>query len=159
MIRTTIFTLLLVMGTVTLLPAQGRQADPGPVETLLEMRESLALTATQVASLERIDAAMDTQNRPLVRQLSAIRRQIRALGPRSEMSTEQRARFEAHLEEARPLMRQIEQNNRSAMKQVGRLLTKEQKDQVEEVLRERTDRRRNDDSRRGSRNSRPGDDL
>lgn len=157
MIRTSIVTLLLVMGTVTLLPGQSRQRDSGPVETLLEMRESLALSAAQVAGLERIDAAMEAQNQPLVRQLSAIRRQIRALGPRAEMSTEQRARFEAHLEEARPLMRQIERNNRSAMKQVGRLLTKEQKDLVEEVLRERTDRRRDDDSRRGNRNPRPGD--
>src|SRR5690554_3181011 len=123
MIRTSIVTLLLLVGSAGVLSGQARSSEPGPVGTLLDLRETLALSSQQISRLEQIDAEMDEQNRPLVRQLAEIRRQIRALGPRSERTDEQRARFEAFVDEARPLMRQIEENNRAAMKRVGRVLT------------------------------------
>ncbi len=157
MIRTSIVTLLLLVGSAGVLSGQARSSEPGPVGTLLDLRETLALSSQQISRLEQIDAEMDEQNRPLVRQLAEIRRQIRALGPRSERTDEQRARFEAFVDEARPLMRQIEENNRAAMKRVGRVLTKAQKAQVKELIRDRGDRRGNDDSRRGSNHTRPGD--
>lgn len=158
MIRTWLLTIVLLLGIVGSLPGQNRYPsrgnDPGPVGTLLDMRSELGLSADQIARLEAIDQRMDELNQPFVTRMSEIRRKIRALGPRSNMTPEQREQFESHLEDARSVMRQIERNNRSAMHEVGRVLTKLQKEQVGRLLDKQAGQRRGNDNERSRRDSR-----
>lgn len=109
----------------------------GPVEKLLRHRADLNLSEAQVARLEEINRRMEERNRPLVRQLVEMRRQW---GPefrrsRHDMTPEQRAELSRRMEEARPLVEQIHENNRSAMREVGEVLNPEQKASVREMLR------------------------
>lgn len=128
------------------------RGDPGPVSTLLEFRTELALTDSQVVALERIDDEMDTTNAPLVAQMMEIRSRIRSLGPRRRMDREERRLYESYVAEARPLIRQIERNNRSAMHDVGRLLTATQKATMSRLLKQR-----DPDREQSGRSSRPPD--
>jgi hypothetical protein len=127
--------------TAGLLEAQPRgvpvSADQGPVETLLEYRAQLNLTAQQVTRLEGIGREMAEANLPLASRLMEIRRAFRSrsFGPPDQMTPEERARFDAYLAEARPLMERIEGNNREAMRRVSDVLTQEQKEIVIELLR------------------------
>lgn len=111
--------------------------DPGPVETLLGLRSDLDLSTDQVARLTEIDADLDRQNRPFVEQMMQIRRQIRGLGPRSEFDRDRRVRYESLRAEAGTVLRQIEVNNRAAMKQVGSILSDSQKQHLRQLLRQR----------------------
>lgn len=112
-------------------PAFLRDTLPGrgPVELLLERRDSLGLSAAQVRQLEGIGRELERQNARLVRELVAIRRELRAASithPRG-LSPEQRAGFEQAAERARPLMLRLHANNQAAMQRVGALLTEPQK--------------------------------
>jgi hypothetical protein len=152
MIRNLFVALLLLVGAAANLTAQQQHSgddDPGPITTLLSLQSEIGLSAAQAAELARIEVQMDEQNQPLVTQLVEIRRRIRALGSRRDMSAENRALFESFMAEARPLMRQIRENNESAMEQVGAVLTEVQKDTLRALLRER-----DDNSDRSDRNSR-----
>jgi hypothetical protein len=146
MIRIALVVLALLAGSGNLLQAQNRQGqqrglEAGPVSILLQLRDQLALTPTQVGQLERIDADMDRLNQPLVARISEIRHKIRSLGPVEEMNGAQRARFDTFVAEARPLWEQIQHNNAAAMKRVGGVLTEQQKEQVAKLLRQAGDNR------------------
>jgi hypothetical protein len=144
--------LLLVVGAGADLQAQDHSRgnpDPGPITTLLNLQQEVGLSAAQVEQLVGIELRMDEQNQPLVTRLVEIRRRIRALGPRREMSPENRALFESYIAEARPIMRDIRENNEAAMEQVGEVLSEAQKDMLARLLRDRNDNR--DRSDRSSR--------
>jgi hypothetical protein len=142
MIRNLFVALLVLSGAAANLTAQQQHSgddDPGPITTLLSLQSEIGLSAAQATELARIEVQMDEQNQPLVTRLVEIRRRIRALGSRRDMSAENRALFESYMAEARPLMRQIRENNESAMEQVGAVLTDVQKDTLRALLRERDD--------------------
>lgn len=159
MIRTVGFALMLLILTSASLDGQRRsdkhEPDEGPVRALIEIRERLALTDDQVARLTSLDADMNRRNEPYVRRLMEVRRSIRALGHRRDFSAEQRAQYELYISEAKPLMKQIRENNHEAMREVGVILTDVQKRQVAEILRDRDhdgdrDRRDGSQDRRGN---------
>jgi len=103
---------------------------------LLRMETQLGLTARQVERLQRIDADMERENQPLVAKLSEIRRKIRSLGSVDSLTAERRTLFEAYIAESRPVMREIQHNNWTAMRRVGEVLTEEQKEAMGKLLRE-----------------------
>ncbi|HUE97576.1 MAG TPA: hypothetical protein VMN39_13025 [Longimicrobiaceae bacterium] len=155
MIRTVGLAFLAFLATSASLDAQGRDhadAEDGPVHALIEMRTRIGLTDDQVTRLRALDSSLQARNEPVVSRLMAVRRSIRELGRRRDFTSEQRAQYEAYLDEARPLMKQIRENNNAAMRQIGSVLTEVQRRQLSEILRERdTD----DNDRRGrSRDSR-----
>ncbi|MQA89068.1 MAG: hypothetical protein GEU90_02355 [Gemmatimonas sp.] len=155
MIRSLTIAILVLTGTSAHLQGQqhSRDADdPGPITTLVKLQVEVGLTAAQVEELTSIDLALEQQNQPLVTRLMEIRRKIRALGPRRQMSSEDHAVFESYIAEARPLMREIDQNNKGAMAQVGEVLTEAQKDRLARLLRDR-----NENSERSDRDSRSRD--
>jgi hypothetical protein len=145
---------LLAATSVSLEAQDGRNdRDAGPIQELLEIRSRIGLTADQVTRLNEIDAAMQQQNEAPVAQLVQVRRSIRALGRRRDFTPEQRAQYEALIDQARPLMKQIRANNHAAMRQVGEVLTQDQRSVLADILRDRDD---DDDNgrRRDSSNSR-----
>jgi len=112
-------------------PAFLRDSLPGrgPIELLLVQRDSLALTAAQVKQLEQLDAELQQQNAPLVQSMLELRHQVQSLigmHPR-DMTPAQRQQFAQQAERARPIMQQLQDNNRRAMERVSELLTPEQK--------------------------------
>lgn len=120
-------------------PALLRDSLPGrgPIELLLAQRDSLALTPAQVARLQELDAALQEQNAPLVRGMLELRREVQPLvgmHPR-DMTAAQRAQFARQAERARPLMQQLQENNRRAMERVSELLTVGQRRRLRESLR------------------------
>jgi hypothetical protein len=128
--------------------ARGRH---GPVELLLQNQADLALTRDQVVRLEAIQRRMDQRNRPLVERMMTIRREIRQYTAAAPQGTDPQASPETQqrVEEARALMRQIRENNRAAMKEVGGVLTEEQKVRVRTLIRAQ-------EERRGTHGQRPG---
>jgi hypothetical protein len=113
----------------------GRQArsHEGPVQRLLVQRTALGLSADQVTRLEAIDRQMDETNRPLIQQLMQIRRQLPNRRGR-EFTAEQRQTYRPQLQAADSLLRKIEENNMIGMRQVGQILTPDQKARVRVLL-------------------------
>lgn len=130
-----------------------KSAHEGPVEMLLRRSERLGLSEAQVARLEEIGRRMEETNRPLVARLLEMRRGLRAdfRHDPDEMDPAERAEYRRRLEAARPLMREIRENNRAAMREVGEVLTPPQKDEVRRMLRDRHDEKKGhgDERRRG----------
>jgi Spy/CpxP family protein refolding chaperone len=161
MIRIALLALTLLLGAGATLEGQNRPArdgagrgqEQGAIDMLLELRGQLALTTEQVARLQQIDARIDEKNRPLVEQMSQIRRQMRGLGPQQNHTAQQRAQHEALMEEARPILQQIMANNRSGMDEVGGVLTPPQRTRLAELIRDRVNHERNGS---GQRVPRPG---
>jgi chaperonin cofactor prefoldin len=150
--RIVMFVLVLLVGTSSYLNGQSRTSsdrdrdrDPGPITTLISLRQELSLSAGQVAQLESIRSQTEQQNQPLVTRMSEIRRRLRSLG---EVNTDrERELRQQWMAEARPIMRTIDQNNRAAMEQVGDILTQVQRDEIARRLRERDE---NNDRERSS---------
>lgn len=112
-------------------PALLRDSLPGagPIQLLLAQRDSMQLTAAQVTQLRQMDEALRQQNAPLVRTMLELRREVQDLvgiHPRN-MTAAQREQFVRQAARARPIMEQVQQNNRRAMERVSELLTAEQK--------------------------------
>jgi hypothetical protein len=130
-------------------PQDVRRFDPrdnGPVALLLRNRAELRLTAEQVARLQEIDTLVERKNRPFVTQLVEMRRQLPRVSRGREPTPEQREAFEAQMRAAQPLMKSIDENWKAAMRQVGQILTEEQKAKIHDLV---ANERRGDDRRRG----------
>jgi Spy/CpxP family protein refolding chaperone len=116
--------------------AQGQQQRGGPrnpVARLLEKRAELGLTDRQVTQITAIQAELDRQNQPLMRQMQAFR------GPGRDGQRPSEADREAmrqRREQARPVMERMRQNNQAAMERVQALLTAGQKEKVRATLRD-----------------------
>jgi Spy/CpxP family protein refolding chaperone len=124
--------------------------DTGPVALLLRNRAELKLTAEQVTRLQEIDAQVEVKNRPFVTQLVEMRRTLPRPQRGREPTPEQREAFVAQMRAAEPLMKSIDENWKSAMRQVGQILTEEQKAKIHALVaneRKSGDRRRGGDGR------------
>ncbi len=117
-----------------------------PVEVLLDLRRQLDLTRSQVASLREIQRKLGEINRPLVEEIFAIQKQVRA--QLVDTNPENRRRSmrptESQLAAARVPMEKIQANNLAAMEEVNAVLTEMQKRRAAALLRiqdGRSDRR------------------
>ena len=134
-------------------PQDVRRFDPrdtGPVALLLRNRAELKLTADQVTRLQEIDTQVELKNRPFVTQLVEMRRTLPRPQRGREPTPEQREAFEAQIRAAEPLMKSIDENWKTAMRQVGQILTEEQKAKIHALVvneRKSGDRRRGDNGR------------
>ena len=134
-------------GAVEAQVAGDHGSKQGPVGHLMRHQTELGLSSAQIARLREIDDEMDAQNQPLVAQLSRVRAQIRAMGPRENLSAEGRRELDDHMSAFRRTLRQIERNNHAAMKQVGSVLTPPQQERLSRLLKDRnTNSGRNDNS-------------
>ncbi len=125
-------------------PAEEVRAAPGgPVDLLLLRRDRIGLRAGQVARLQEIRRRAEERNGPLVARLLEMRRAVRAEFPGAprDLASARRAEYRRRVEAARPLLREIRENNRAAMREVGRVLTARQKEEVRRMLRESGERR------------------
>jgi hypothetical protein len=114
-------------------PTQVRRFDPrdtGPVALLLRNRAELKLTAEQVTRLQEIDVQVELKNRPFVTQLVEMRRHLPRIPRGQEPTPQQREAFVAQMRAAEPLMKSIDENWKTAMRQVGQILTEEQKAKI-----------------------------
>lgn len=126
-------------------------AEHGPVPFLLRNRAELRLTADQVVKLQEIDGQVEVKNRPVITQLVEIRRQLPRRARGQEPTPEERQRFEAQMKAAEPLLKQIDENWKFAMRQVGQVLTDEQKGRIPALLaNEKRIERERDQRRRGN---------
>ena len=83
-----------------------------------------------MARLQELDRQVEEKNRPYVTQLVEMRRQLTRPQRGQEPTPEQRQAFEAQMRAAESLMKSIGDNWMTAMRQVGQILTEEQKAQV-----------------------------
>ncbi len=104
--------------------------EPGPIELLLALSDSLGLTPHQVRELEALNAELDRRNAELVAQLMEIRREVQELdsSPPRRMRARRGQVLEVHTQRAMPLVQRIQANNCAAMERVGRILTPDQRD-------------------------------
>jgi hypothetical protein len=121
-----------------------RPTDPGPVQFLLRNRAELRLTAEQVVKLQEIDRQMEEKNQPYVAQLVQMRRQLSSPRRGQEPTPEQRQAFEAQMRAAEPLLKKIQENNVISMRQVGEVLSEDQKARIPVLL---ANEKRSDDGR------------
>lgn len=110
----------------------------GPVEKLIGNREALGLSDDQIARLQEIDDRLRERNRPFVQKLIEMRRgsHFDPRVKRGEMTPDQRAEFDRRIDEVRPLLSRIHENNVAAMREVGGVLTAEQKERIRSLLEE-----------------------
>jgi hypothetical protein len=114
-------------------------ADERPLELLLEHRESLALTSDQLSRLATIRERLVRANEPLVNRMMTLRRewqQQRAAGRRAARA-DNAAQLERIRSAAEPVRARIQQNNRTAMQAVNRLLNREQRTRLRGLVDER----------------------
>ena len=125
--------------------------DPGPVQFLLRNRAELQLSAEQVVKLQEIDRQMEEMNRPYVSQLVDMRRQLPRLTRGREPTPEQREAFKSQMRAAEPLLKKIHENNAGSMRQLGDVLSEEQKQKIPVLLanERRLDGRRDQSGRGG----------
>jgi Spy/CpxP family protein refolding chaperone len=138
-------------------PAGDRRFDrdrKGPVEMLLRNRAELKLSTDQVTKLQEIDRQMEAKNEPYVTQLVQMRRQLPPPPRGREPTTEEKEAFRVQMKAAEPLMKRIRDNNYACMRQVGEILTDDQKAKISTLLEQERKRdaardthRRNDDAR------------
>lgn len=143
-----------------------RMQGQAPLALLLEQRAELGLTAEQVSRLEAIQEEVRQKNAPLMDQMRAsgafpggqrMRQRAEAMTPeqRGAMREQMRERRAAGAagqraergrpmqgqrqlpEELRPLMQQIQQNNRAALEQVRAVLTVEQQARARQLVEQR----------------------
>lgn len=103
-------------------PGAAEHSRSGPVEMLLH------------APLDRLQALH-------------LRRDIHSEfhGRDRELEPAEREEYQRRVERAKPLLREIRENNRAAMREVGEVLTSEQKERLREMLRTLHERRRADE--------------
>jgi Spy/CpxP family protein refolding chaperone len=141
-----------------------RETEQRPLELLMDVRDELQLTDTQVARLRQIALRLEQTNRPLRRQLVAEhgrwreqrRMELERMSPAQRRAELRRARRHPQPpvpEPLRPLVRQIRGNVQAAVLEAGTVLTPQQKVRARELLRERRaermDRRRRGHGGRG----------
>src|SRR5215510_10049320 len=115
--------ILLLLPSVVLAQGEGRRARRGGMEgmrgnvvqTIIDHKTDLGLTAEQIAKLEPIGKKLDEQNKPILEALQKVR------GNTSfrEMSQEQR-------EQMRPQMEKLRDHRKAALDEVKGVLTQEQ---------------------------------
>jgi hypothetical protein len=131
-----------VLGTPAAAVAQPLSAVPlnqRPLEWLLEARDTLGLTAEQVARLEQVKTRLDARNGPLIEQLLTLRAawQQERLALRRARATEDSELLVQLRNRSQQLLMEIQLGNRRAMTMVQGLLTPDQRRLLREMVRER----------------------
>ncbi|MBE4748399.1 hypothetical protein G4177_09485 [Corallococcus sp. ZKHCc1 1396] len=136
-------------------PSRERQSQ---VQLLLAHRQDLALSDTQAAGLERIQAALDTKNAPLKQSLEALRPPrrpgdgMRPQGPPPDRGTQEGAARRANREQAHGLFDQLRANDTQAYQEAEQLLSDAQRTQARALIQAAMDAHR---PGRGGRGGRP----
>jgi hypothetical protein len=136
--------------------AQDAAGDPAiprsPLEQLLEKKAALNLSTDQLSRLDDIKQRLAGQNEPLIAQMMTLRtewQQARRAARNGRAQAADRVeRIRAEAEETRG---KIQQNNRTAMQEVNRLLRPAQRQQLRGMLQER--RQENQGRRAGGANA------
>ncbi|HEX7120661.1 MAG TPA: Spy/CpxP family protein refolding chaperone [Longimicrobiales bacterium] len=156
------------LGAQTPEPVRGEDArrmiGHDPISRLLAERESLGLTADQVARLEAIRSRLEAENRPHRERLREARAEFRAerrerldaLTPAQrdslrERRAARRAEVRERMEALRPTLRQLRENRRAALAEARAVLTDEQRERLRELRAERAAERGDRPHRRGGR--------
>ncbi len=129
--RPTLGSLVLALGLATPpLAAQMPQGGPPAMVADSATLESLALTADQRAKIKPIVAQLQEQNAPLREQMRQLTggRMLRDLSPAARDSLRPKIQ---------PIREQMMQNARKAHEQIEALLTPEQRQKLEQHMRER----------------------
>ena len=150
MIRSVVLALILLVTTSAASVGQSRpqpskQADPGPIGTLLLWKADLGLNESQITRLTEIEAAVDRQNQQPLEQLTEIRRRLMTLGPRHRLDADGIAQYDAYTASMRPLAKQLERNMHEAMTQAIGVLTEAQRRDVGRLMQQQQQRDRNRD--------------
>ena len=121
---------------------EGRQLR-NPIAGMLERRQQLNLSADQVNRLQAIQSRLESQNRPLVERMQALRGQPgdRPGARGGELTPEQRAQIERTREQFRPIAEQLRENRQTAMRDAVAVLTDAQRQQIRQFHREHGERR------------------
>ncbi|RYZ39481.1 MAG: hypothetical protein EOO71_20010 [Myxococcaceae bacterium] len=124
--------------------AQGAHRPPherkSQVQMLLEHRQDLALTDSQVSGLERIQTALETKNAPLKQSLEALRPPrppgdgTRPQGPPPDRGTQEDATHRASREKAQGYFEELRTNDTQAYQEAEQLLTEAQKTQARALI-------------------------
>lgn len=118
-----------------------------PVARLIEHQQDLNLSGDQVARLQQIDQALQTETQPLRQQLQQFRPARGqngggqdAQGQRPEPSDADREAMRQRMEQARPVMDQLRKANDAAMQRAMQVLTPEQRTQAQSLMPQRGER-------------------
>lgn len=108
----------------------------GAVETLFEHREQLGMSAEQLARVQEIKDTADARKQPHWQQIMTIRRELKARqkeqpdmasAERDALAKQSGERFEALLDQIRAI-------DHGAMREVGAVLTSQQKESIREMV-------------------------
>ncbi len=105
-----------------------------PLELLLEHRDSLGLTADQLARLDEIRQELAARNEPLIDRMLRLRNEWQE-ARRSARSGA--GRLERIRTAAEPIRARIQRHNREAMQAVRRMLTPAQREHLRDIVEER----------------------
>jgi hypothetical protein len=110
----------------------------GAVEKLYEHREQLAMSAEQLARVQQIKDGADARKQPLWQQIMAVRRDLKTRQKSEpEMpAAEKAALVERSGEEIERLLGQVRSIDHAAMREVGDVLTEQQKEMIMEIVRQ-----------------------
>jgi Spy/CpxP family protein refolding chaperone len=118
-----------------------------PVQRLIEHQQDLNLSGDQVARLQQIDQALQTETQPLRQQLEQFRPARGqngagqdAQGQRPEPSEADREAMRQRMEQARPVMDQLRKANEAALQRALQVLTPEQRTQAQSLMPQRGER-------------------
>ncbi|MDR0787362.1 MAG: hypothetical protein LBG44_05795 [Gemmatimonadota bacterium] len=132
---------LLTLRAETLSAQRPATDDQDPIGYLLALREDLGLDRNQIDRLKRINIALEERNRPSIQRLSEVRGYIRSLPPESACSPEGKGRAAEYINEVRMIVEEVQRNTRAAMKDVGGVLSEQQKRQLGGIIKGRNDNR------------------
>ena len=143
----------------------------GGHEALLRYRQQLGLSDAQVSRLQSIHQRLQSRNESIVQRIDAARRQAglpdlrarrgeggqgqqramrgRERGERPQLTEQQREAFRRFREQVRPLQEQLRQNRQEAMREAQAVLTPQQRQQVQQLIREHRGQRGEGRGRRG----------
>lgn len=116
----------------------------GAVERLYEDRESLGMTDAQLARVQEIKAGADSRKQPFWQQIMAVRHELktRQKAEPDMPQAEKTALVERSGQEIERLLNEIRAIDHEAMREVGAVLTPQQKEMIMEMIRKH---RRDDD--------------
>jgi chromosome segregation ATPase len=145
---------VLGMALIGLMPfaARAQQVAPPPLDIVLENRQTLLLTARQIARLDSLRTDLKARNEPLIADVLELRAQFqreqraanRAAGrqqgaalrttPGQVQAQPQVARLEQIRVTTQSLVQQIQANNRAAMQQANQMLTAPQRRRLRDLV-------------------------
>ena len=153
--------LILLLALPSTAEAQRGHGEPsrglnGAVEKLLEHRAELGMTDTQLARVLQIKDSADVRKQPLWQEIMTVRRGVKARRRAEPQMSEadKDALLRRSGEQVERLLDQIRQIDHAAMREVGDVLSPQQKERIREMVsksRGGRDRPDDDGEREGNR--------